>query len=76
MMKKMTITTKPARGTRGVIIRVLADDGGPTHVLRVYDEDHKFVDYDIVHYDLAVEIIDDAVFCDDGKRQWIDYEDY
>lgn len=72
----MTITTKEAKGAKGMIIRVLDNNGTDTHVFRVYDENHNFIDYDIIHYDLAVEVLDDAVLCDNGKRQWIDYKEF
>jgi hypothetical protein len=69
--------TKPTKGVKGFILRTIDND----HIFRVYEpfvkgEMMKFTDYDILHYDLEVEILDDAVFCDNGERQWIDYEDY
>ena len=63
--------TTPAKGTRGFIIRTA--DGG--YMFRVYSATHEFVDYDILHYDMEVEILDDAMFYDDGAHQWIDYDD-
>ena len=68
----MTLKMKPAKGTKGFIIRT-GDNG---YMFRVYDKDHNFIDYDILHYDVEMKILEDAVFCDDGKRQWIDYKEY
>lgn len=52
----MTLKIKPAKGTKGFIIRTVSDKG---YVFRVYDKDHNFIDYDILHYDMEVEILDD-----------------
>ena len=62
-----------AKGTRGFLLKLM--DG--SYVIRVYAENKEdFVDYDIHHYDLYIEIVgDDAAFFNDGKRNWIDYED-
>ena len=70
------LNTKPAKGVKGYILRL----AGGGYVFRVYDkvlagELPDFTDYDILHYDLHVEILDDAVFYDNGDRQWIDYKD-
>ena len=46
-------SVKPAKGTKGYIIRV-----GDTYMFRVYDANYDFIDYDILHYDLEVEILD------------------
>jgi len=47
--------SKPAKGTKGFIIRT-TDDG---YMFRVYNATHEFIDYDILHYDMEVEILDD-----------------
>ena len=63
---------KPAEGVKGILIRV-----GDRHVFRVHDKGHimKFIDYDILHYDLAVEIIEDgAVFIQSKFGNYLDYE--
>ena len=70
------INKKSAKGVKGYILRL----AGGGYVFRVYDEDDNgglrdFTDYDILHYDLEVQILDDAVFYDNGDRQWIDYKD-
>ena len=70
----MPLKTKPAQGVKGIIIRTATEPG---YLFRVYAKDGTmdFTDYEILHYDLAVEILDNALFCDNGKRQWIDYDD-
>jgi hypothetical protein len=45
-------------------------------VLRVYDNRHEFIDYDIKHHDLQIKITDtDAAFYNDGRHPSIDYKD-
>ena len=59
----------PANGTRGILINVL----GKT-MFRVYDEDHNFIDYDLLHTDLAVTIDDeDAYFYQTEARNMLDH---
>ena len=74
------IKTKPAKGVKGYLIRTMGYDREERILFRVYDKSddgklNDFTDYEILHYDLEVEILDDAVFCDNGERQWIDYKD-
>lgn len=64
---------KPAKGVKGFIMRGCDIDGNRFYYFRVYNENHSFVDYDIEHYDLEVEILDDAVLYDNGREQWLDY---
>ena len=67
----MIKNSKRAKGTIGFIMRGL--DG--EHFFRVYDKDHNFVDYDILHHDLQVVIIeDDATFFETDKGHFIDHE--
>jgi hypothetical protein len=73
------MNTKSAKGVKGFIMRTF-DGGNGSYVFRVYergahDKIVDFTDYDILHYDLEVEILDDAILYDDGKRQFIDYKD-
>ena len=71
MMVKMSKirSVKPAKGVKGFIIRVL-----DSYVFRVYNEDFTFVDYDILHYDLEVEILEsDAMLYQDEFGAHIDY---
>ena len=52
-------TTKSANSVEGCLIR--GHDG--TYYFRVYDADHNFVDYDVMHSDLSITITDpDAYF--------------
>ncbi len=49
----------PAQGAQGILIRTVTDDW----VMRIYNSDGDFVDFDIDHSDLAVTITDvDAHF--------------
>ena len=51
---------RPAKGTTGFLIRVLGN-----YMFRVYHSDKTFSDYEILHHDLEITILDpDAVFCD------------
>ena len=53
------INSRPAQGTRGFLIW-----SGETYYFRVY-HDQGFVDYDIRHSDLEIEIVDpDSAFYD------------
>ena len=45
---------KSANGVEGHLIR--NHDG--KYIFRVYDAEHKFVDYDLMHSDLCVKITD------------------
>ena len=60
----------PARGTRGFLLRSIDDGGCSRYFFRVYGADHSFRDYEIVHSDLEIEIVDDeATFYDaEGGR--------
>ena len=58
----------PAQNTCGFLIRVF-----DTYVFRIYNADHTFSDYDILHYDLEVTITDsNAVF--DNRNLTLDYQ--
>lgn len=62
-------SVKPAKGTKGYIIRV-----GNTYMFRVYDANHNFIDYDILHHDLEVEIVDtDAVLYSSEYGDYLDH---
>lgn len=57
--RKIKADTKLAKGTKGCIIR----GGNDKLYFRVYDEQHNFVDYELRHSDLEIEIVDpDSVF--------------
>lgn len=58
---------KSAQNTTGFLIRV-----GDTIMFRVYSPDHSFRDYNILHHDLEVTIVDcDAEF--DDLNETLDY---
>lgn len=59
----------PANGATGYLIRT-----GDTVVFRIYDKNHDFVDYDIAHYDMRVQIQEsDAYFYEDDTGAWVDH---
>jgi hypothetical protein len=63
------VTERPALGATGYLIRT-----GDTVVFRVYDKNHDFVDYDILHYDMRIQIQDeDATFYESDDSAWIDH---
>jgi len=65
----MTIA-KSANGVEGCLIR--GHDG--TYYFRVYDADHNFVDYDLMHSDLSITITDpDAYFYRGNGRDLLDH---
>jgi hypothetical protein len=67
-------SVKPAKGTKGFIMHGSDIDGNPFYFFRVYNEDFTFVDYDILHYDLEVEILEsDAMLYQDEFGAHIDY---
>ena len=73
MKKKMSINkirgTQPAKGVKGFIIRVL-----DSYVFRVYNDDYTFVDYDILHYDLEIQILEkDAMLYRSEFGNYLDY---
>jgi hypothetical protein len=53
----MEMNIKNAVGTRGFVLDTIA---GP--VFRVYHEDHSFTDYDLIHGDLEVVIVDEGAY--------------
>jgi len=62
--------TKSANGIQGCLIR--GHDG--TYYFRVYDADHNFQDYDLMHSDLSVTITDpDAFFYEDKSGDRLDH---
>ena len=64
---------KPANGATGYLIWC----GGDKYVFRVYDKEHNFVDYDILHHDLQVVILeDDATFYETENKNYLDHEEY
>lgn len=65
-------TRKPALGQRGILCR-----GADGHIwFRQYDSNYDFVDYDIAHYDCAIEITDDsAVLIRNERGDFLDYSE-
>ena len=62
---KPTQKTSLARGTRGFLLRSIGDAGCSRYFFRVYDADHSFRDYELIHSDLEIEIVDEeATFYD------------
>lgn len=70
--KKSTIKEeKAAIGTKGFIMR---STNPGEHFFRVYDNDGGFIDYDIMHYDMEVQILEDsAVLVKTSDSNYIDY---
>ncbi len=65
------IISKPANGVSGHLLQTFTD--GPV-VFRVYNADKTFVDYDLLHCDLCVTIVDeDAYFYNSETRQILDH---
>jgi hypothetical protein len=61
--------TESAKGLKGILIRV-----GDRHVFRVYREDYTFLDYDILHYDLEIQILEsDATLYRNEFGNYLDY---
>jgi len=67
-------SVKPAKGMKGFIMHGVDIDGGAFYFFRVYNEDFTFVDYDILHHDLEVEILEaDAMLYRSEFGACIDY---
>ena len=67
-------TVRLARGTRGFLLRPIDDDGRITYGFRIYAGDHSFRDYELLHSDLEVEIVDDeATFYEDEDAPRLDH---
>lgn len=64
------MTATKAIGVEGCLIR--GHDG--EYYFRVYDADHNFVDYDLMHSDLSITITDpDAYFYREPGRDVLDH---
>jgi hypothetical protein len=65
------MTPKSANGVRGHLLYIHGDN---KYVFRVYDAEHNFVDYDLLHCDLCVTIDDeDAYFYRDEWKDVLDH---
>ena len=63
-------TAKSATGVEGCLIRGV--DG--EYYFRVYDADHNFQDYDLMHSDLSITVTDpDAFFYNDEFTARLDH---
>ena len=72
-ISKQKFKYKNANKQKGIILRSL--DGGPS-LFRIYDSRGNFKDYEIIHHDLSVQILDDsAEFLEsaDKKKFYLDY---
>jgi len=73
-MNEKIRSVKPAKGLKGFIMHGVDMDGGTFYFFRVYNEDFTFVDYDITHHDLEVEILEaDAMLYRSEFGNCIDY---
>ena len=67
---KKNVNIKPANGATGYLIWC----GGDKYVFRVYDKEHNFVDYDIKHCDMKIQIQDeDAHFYETDDYAHVDH---
>ena len=68
-IKAMT-KSRSANGTTGILIRI----SNGTYCFRVYNKDHTFTDYDLLHNDLCITIKDkDAFFYRDANGNSLDH---
>jgi hypothetical protein len=71
-----TQKTSFARGTRGFLLQSIDDAGCSRYFFRVYSAEHSFCDYELLHTDLEIEIVDDeATFyeADEGHEARLDH---
>jgi len=76
MLNDMTRKPSLARGTRGFLLRSIDDAGSLRYFFRVYGADHTFRDYELIHSDLEIQILDEeATFYDaeDGCDARLDH---
>ena len=72
MSKVRSVTS--AEGVKGFIMHGVDMDGGAFYFFRVYNKDFTFVDYDITHHDLEVQILEnDAMLYRSEFGDYIDY---
>jgi hypothetical protein len=66
------IKVKPAKKTKGMLIYC---HGTGKYVFRVYNPDYTFIDYDLVHSDLEVEILcDEACLYQSDSGNYLDHD--
>lgn len=56
-MKKQKFKYRNANKQKGIILRSI--DGGP-YLFRIYGKNGSFKDYEIIHHDIQVQILDDS----------------
>jgi hypothetical protein len=67
---KMNNQEIPAKGQRGILI---SGFGGRVY-FRQYDANHEFVDYEVTHYDVEIEILDpSAALFRTERGDFLDY---
>jgi hypothetical protein len=72
MSKVRSVTS--AEGVKGFIMHGVDMDGGAFYFFRVYNKDFTFIDYDITHHDLEVQILGtDTVLYSSEFGNYIDY---
>ena len=65
-----------ARGTRGFLLRSNDSDGSLRYFFRVYGAGHSFRDYELLHSDLEIEIVDEEATLyerEDGLEARLDH---
>jgi hypothetical protein len=66
----MSTQETPARGQRGMLIRGI----NGIFYFRQYSDDYEFVDYEVTHHDMEIEIVDaDAALFRTQHGDFLDY---
>lgn len=65
---------KPASRRKAMLIRTCVGTEHETVMIRIYNPDRSYKDYDLYHHDLEIIIDDDsACLYEDGDNNYIDY---
>jgi hypothetical protein len=73
MKKKPKFKYKNANKQKGILLRSLSDE---PYFFRIYGKNGSFKDYEILHHDIDIQILDEsAEFLEskDGKEFYLDY---
>lgn len=73
MKTKLKFTYRNANKQKGILLRGLAGD---PYLFRIYGKSGSFKDYEILHHDVGVQILDDSaelLESQDGKKFYLDY---
>ena len=73
MKKKPKFTYRNANKQKGILLRSLSDE---PYLFRIYGKNGSFKDYEILHHDIGIQILDDsAEFLEskDDKEFYLDY---